>query len=119
MDEDHQPGHQIKSVFKKKVASGLKTVGQLIPFWKDVEDGKTSIKEEVTVPLIKAPKVQSMIESFEFLDDSSSSMVMIKQQEETMSRRSSLLSGSSGSIRSVAEMIAQGHARRVSEAEMQ
>ncbi|KFH68282.1 hypothetical protein MVEG_05100 [Podila verticillata NRRL 6337] len=116
MDEDRQPGHQIKSVFKKKVAMGLKTVGQLIPFWKDVEDGETNIKEEVAVSLVKAPKVQSMIESFEFLDDSSSSM--IKQEEETMSRRSSLLS-SSGSVRSVAEMIAQGHARRVSETKMQ
>ncbi|KAG0031747.1 hypothetical protein BGZ81_000688 [Podila clonocystis] len=120
MDEDHLPGYQIKSVFKRKLAAGLKTVGELIPFWREVEDGKTDIKEEVVVPLVKAPKVQSMIESFEYLEDlSASGMEMIKQDEETMSRRSSLLSShsSSSSVRSVAEMISEGHARRVSEAE--
>ncbi|KAG0088257.1 hypothetical protein BGZ92_006436 [Podila epicladia] len=119
MDQDHQPIYQIKSVFKRKMAAGLKTVGELIPFWREVEDGKTDIKEEVVVPLVKAPKVQSMIESFEYLDDlSSGDMDMIKQDEETMSRRSSLLSShSSSSIRSVADMISDGHARRVSEAE--
>ncbi|KAG0033334.1 hypothetical protein BGZ82_006149, partial [Podila clonocystis] len=46
MDEDHLPGYQIKSVFKRKLAAGLKTVGELIPFWREVEDGKTDIKEE-------------------------------------------------------------------------
>ncbi|KAF9330881.1 hypothetical protein BG006_006212 [Podila minutissima] len=118
MDGDHQPLYQIKSVFKRKMAAGLKTVGELIPFWKEVENGKTDIKEEVVVPLVKAPKVQSMIESFEYLDDlSSGDMEMIRQDEETMSRRSSLLSSHSSSIRSVAEMISEGHARRVSEAE--
>ncbi|KAF9286445.1 hypothetical protein BGZ74_001286 [Mortierella antarctica] len=120
IDGDHQPLYQIKSVFKRKMAAGLKTVGELIPFWKEVENGKTDIKEEVVVPLVKAPKVQSMIESFEYLDDlSSGDMELIKQDEETMSRRSSLLSShsSSSSVRSVAEMISEGHARRVSEAE--
>lgn len=118
MDEDYQPGFQIKSVFKRKLAAGLKTVGELIPFWREVEDGETDIKEEVVVPLVKAPKVQSMIESFENLGDlSSGDMEVIKEEEETMSRRISLSSShSSSSVRSVAEMIAEGHARRISEA---
>ncbi|KAG0332584.1 hypothetical protein BG000_009885, partial [Podila horticola] len=109
MDEDYLPGFQIKSVFKRKLAAGLKTVGELIPFWREVEDGKTDIKEEVVVPLVKAPKVQSMIESFENLGDlSSGDMEVIKEEEETLSRRISLSSShSSSSVRSVAEMISE------------
>ncbi|KAG0254536.1 hypothetical protein BG011_005676 [Mortierella polycephala] len=58
-------GHSLKSVFKHRFASGLRTVGQLLPFWRDVEQGNMDIKEEVTVPLVPAGSAQSVIEAFE------------------------------------------------------
>ncbi|KAF9179639.1 hypothetical protein BGZ50_006778 [Haplosporangium sp. Z 11] len=58
-------GYSLKSVFKHRFASGLRTVGQLLPFWRDVELGNTDIKEKVTVPLVPAGSAQSVIEAFE------------------------------------------------------
>ncbi|KAF9413147.1 hypothetical protein BGZ76_005089, partial [Entomortierella beljakovae] len=46
-----EQGYQLKSVFKHRLASGLRTVGQLIPFWKDVEQGNTDVKGKEKVPL--------------------------------------------------------------------
>ncbi|KAG0062117.1 hypothetical protein BGZ89_010912, partial [Linnemannia elongata] len=55
----------IKSVFKHRFAAGLKTVGELLPFWKDVEKGHTDVKEEVVVPLVPAGRAHSVIAAFE------------------------------------------------------
>ncbi|KAG0218884.1 hypothetical protein BGX33_005625 [Mortierella sp. NVP41] len=123
-------GYQIKSVFKHRFAAGLKTVGQLLPFWRDVEKGHVDIKEEVAVPLVPAGKAHSVIEAFE------SQSEQARQQEhqeqlhgiQVRSRSGSVLSiaaswsqermgrSASPAPSSVAEMISRGHSARAASA---
>ncbi|KAF9911235.1 hypothetical protein EC991_004459 [Linnemannia zychae] len=119
-------GSQIKSVFKHRFAAGLKTVGELLPFWKDVEKGHTDVKEEVIVPLVPAGRTLSVIAAFE-------TQVEHAQQERQLSvpmrsRSGSVLSTTAGwnsdrvgrsmspAPSSIAELIGKGHAARAASA---
>ncbi|KAI1321643.1 hypothetical protein EDD11_003123 [Mortierella claussenii] len=114
-------GYQLKSVFRHRLASGLRTVGQLLPYWRDVEQGKADIKEKIKVALVPAGKAQSVIESFESKSQGSvesrcGSSFPRSRSNSAASNRSDLAYGASGprlsdgSAESVAELIAQGHA---------
>ncbi|KAG0289662.1 hypothetical protein BGZ96_006819 [Linnemannia gamsii] len=120
-------GYQIKSVFKHRFAAGLKTVGELLPFWKDVEMGHTDVKEEVVVPLVPAGRAHSVIEAFE---SQAAVQAQLGRQHSlpARSRSGSVLSTTGGWNResigrsvspapsSIAEMISRGHAARAASA---
>ncbi|KAF9126342.1 hypothetical protein BGW39_006708 [Mortierella sp. 14UC] len=119
-------GSQIKSVFKHRFAAGLKTVGELLPFWKDVEKGHTDVKEEVVVPLVPAGRALSVIAAFE------SQAEQVHQDRQLSvpmrSRSGSVLSTTAGwnpdrvgrsvspAPSSIAELIGRGHAARAASA---
>ncbi|KAG0377652.1 hypothetical protein BGX24_005721 [Mortierella sp. AD032] len=118
-------GSQIKSVFKHRFAAGLKTVGELLPFWKDVENGHTDVKEEVVVPLVPAGRALSVIAAFE------SQAVQAQERQLSVpmrSRSGSVLSTTaswnpermgrslSPAPSSFAELISRGHAVRAASA---
>jgi hypothetical protein len=110
-------GSQIKSVFKHRFAAGLKTVGELLPFWKDVEKGHTDIKEQVVVPLVPAGRALSVIAAFE---NQAEQAQHDRQLSVPMrSRSGSVLStiDRAGELvpsvpTSIAELIGRGHAAR-------
>lgn len=120
-------GYQIKSVFKHRFAAGLKTVGELLPFWKDVEKGHTDVKEEVVVPLVPAGRAHSVIAAFE---SQAAVQAQLERQHslQARSRSGSVVSTTSGWNResmgrsvspapsSIAEMISRGHAARAASA---
>ncbi|KAK3825796.1 MAG: hypothetical protein J3Q66DRAFT_328609 [Benniella sp.] len=111
-EADHN--YQLKSVFKHRLASGLRTVGQLLPFWKDVERGNADIKEKVVVPLVPSGKAQAVIEVFETqsldaLSESSRSESICSSRGRERARGSV---SSVPSTETVAEMLARGHASR-------
>ncbi|KAF9158186.1 hypothetical protein DFQ26_007896 [Actinomortierella ambigua] len=117
------------------LAIGLKSVRQLLPFWREVESGQGTIKELVAVPLVPQRKVKNVVDAFETaLDEASvendaSSVVAsgggghgggggeLSQGQRRMSSvsmaSSSRRSSASGVAESVAEMIARGHAARM------
>ncbi|KAG0021081.1 hypothetical protein BGZ80_003065 [Entomortierella chlamydospora] len=113
-------GYQLKSVFKHRLASGLRTVGQLIPFWKDVEQGNTNIKGKQKVPLgVPLGTAQAVIDSFE------SKSLESECSGSSFSRSGSVLSNSDSNCErsrsspstpspasSIAEMLARGHSVR-------
>ncbi|KAF9361846.1 hypothetical protein BGX26_011070 [Mortierella sp. AD094] len=112
-------GYQLKSVFKHRLASGLRTVSQLIPFWKDVEQGNTDIKGKQKVPLgVPLGTAQAVIESFECKSLGS------ECSGSSFSRSGSVLSNSDSNCErsrnppltpptgSIAEMLARGHSVR-------
>ncbi|KAI7831288.1 hypothetical protein BC939DRAFT_438144 [Gamsiella multidivaricata] len=115
---DADQNYQLKSVFKHRLGSGLKTVRQLLPFWRDVEKGDADIKEKVAVPLVPAGKAQAVIAAFETQCHDS------EIAGSTFSRSDSVVSscgvsrertGSppvSGAAETVAEMLARGHSVR-------
>ncbi|KAF9141690.1 hypothetical protein BGX30_004279 [Mortierella sp. GBA39] len=115
----------IKSVFKHRFAAGLKTVGELLPFWKDVEKGHTDVKEEVVVPLVPTGRAHSVIAAFE----SQAAQVQARQNSlPARSRSGSVMSITGGwnheskgrslspAPSSVADLISRGHAARVASA---
>ncbi len=116
-------GYQLKSIFKHRLASGLRTVGQLLPFWRDVEKGNTDEKQKVVVPLVPAGRAQSVIEAFE-----SQSEDIAYRTGSNFSRAGSVISSrcsdheglgttsSRSSVASVAELIARGHSSRAASA---
>jgi hypothetical protein len=120
-------GYQIKSVFKHRLAAGLKTVGELLPFWKDVEKGHTDVKEEVVVPLVPAGRAHSVIAAFE---SQAAVQAQLERQHSlpARSRSGSVLSTTGGwncesmgrsvspAPSSIAEMISRGHASRAASA---
>lgn len=125
--QQHRTADQgyIKSVFKHRFAAGLKTVGELLPFWKDVEKGHTDDKEEVVVPLVPAGRAHSVIAAFE------SQAAQAQERQNSLparSRSGSVMSitggwnhesmgrSSSPAPSSVAELISRGHAARVASA---
>ncbi|KAF9986597.1 hypothetical protein BGZ65_006955 [Modicella reniformis] len=108
-----EQNYQLKSVFKHRLASGLRTVGQLLPFWRDVEKGNVDIKEKVAVPLVPAGKAQAVIEAFETkeqevrMESRTGSVCSVRGRERTRSS-----TGSTSLSETVAEMLARGHASR-------
>ncbi|KAG0197344.1 hypothetical protein BGX28_009164 [Mortierella sp. GBA30] len=105
-------GYQLKTVFKHRFASGLRTVGQLLPFWRDVEKGNMDVEEKMAVPLVPAGRAQSVIEAFE-----SHSEELLSRTGSLPSRAGSVLSTtSSPAASSIAEMIARGHSARTTSA---
>lgn len=122
---DTDQGYQIKSVFKHRLASGLRTVSQLIPFWKDVEQGNTDIKGKEKVPLgVPLGTAQSVIETFESKSLESecggsgfsrSGSVLSSSDSNFEGARNTptvSLPSSSSSPGSVAEMLARGYSAR-------
>ncbi|KAF9954736.1 hypothetical protein BGZ70_010478 [Mortierella alpina] len=115
-------GYQLKSIFKHRLASGLRTVGQLLPFWKDVEKGNTDEKEKVVVPLVPAGRAQSVIEAFESQsEDLGWTGSNYSRAESVVSSRCSDHEGlgatsSRSSVVSVADLIARGHSSRAASA---
>ncbi|KAG0323003.1 hypothetical protein BGZ99_002987 [Dissophora globulifera] len=101
--------YQLKSVFKHRLASGLKTVGQLLPFWRDVEQGNTDIKEKVPVPLVPAGQAQAVIEAFETQDQESDGSGTFSRAGSTGRRGGTPVLSTHGQ-ETVAEMLARGHA---------
>ncbi|KAF9899472.1 hypothetical protein BX616_003016 [Lobosporangium transversale] len=101
-----EQGYQLKSVFKHRLASGLRTVGQLIPFWKDVEQGNVDIKEKVKVPLVPVGKALAVIETFESKKQTSEATQPYSRPGSAMSHRSD------STCESVAGMLARGHSER-------
>ncbi|KAI8356883.1 hypothetical protein B0O80DRAFT_446024 [Mortierella sp. GBAus27b] len=112
--QEAEQNYQLKSVFKHRLASGMRTVGQLLPFWKDVEKGNLDIKEKVAIPLVPAGKAQAVIEAFETQS--------IDTRSECSWSDSGCSSRGHGRARSsvsslpppetIAEMLARGHASR-------
>ncbi|CAO3573447.1 unnamed protein product [Mortierella alpina] len=115
-------GYQLKSIFKHRLASGLKTVGQLLPFWRDVEKGNTDEKEKVVVPLVPAGRAQSVIEAFESQsEDLGWTGSNYSRAGSVVSSRCSDHEGlgatsSRSSVASVADLIARGHSSRAASA---
>ncbi|KAF9575330.1 hypothetical protein EC968_003381 [Mortierella alpina] len=115
-------GYQLKSIFKHRLASGLRTVSQLLPFWRDVEKGNTDEKEKVVVPLVPAGKAQSVIEAFESQsEDQGWTGSNFSRTGSVVSSRCSDHDGlgatsSRSSVVSVAELIARGHSSRAATA---
>ncbi|KAG0309926.1 hypothetical protein BGZ98_000014 [Dissophora globulifera] len=101
--------YQLKSVFKHRLASGLKTVGQLLPFWRDVEQGNTDIKEKVPVPLVPAGQAQAVIEAFETQGQESDGSGTFSRTGSTGRRGGTPVLSTHGQ-ETVAEMLARGHA---------
>ncbi|KAF8939517.1 hypothetical protein EDD21DRAFT_400312 [Dissophora ornata] len=115
--------YQLKSVFKHRLASGLRTVGHLLPFWRDVEQGNASIKEKVAVPLVPAGRAQAVIEAFETQSQESERAGSV-----TFSRAGSVVSqdrtnspsaSSQNGQETIADMLARGHSARSSSASSQ
>ncbi|KAF8940568.1 hypothetical protein BGZ47_007702 [Haplosporangium gracile] len=115
----------IKSIFKHRFAAGLKTVGELLPFWKDVEKGHMDVKEEVVVPLVPTGQAYSVIAAFE------SQAAQAQERQYSLlgrSRSGSVLSTTGGwnhesmgrslspAPSSIAELIGRGHAARAASA---
>ncbi|KAG0232352.1 hypothetical protein BGW42_008221 [Actinomortierella wolfii] len=126
-----------KSVFRHKFAEGLKSVKQLLPFWREVERGQGTIQEKLAIPLVPQRKVKTVVDAFETAMDEASmaennetkstsgsvsgvrgdgadsgrrmSSVSAVSSMSTSSRRSSVTAASE----SVAEMLARGHASRM------
>ncbi|KAF9977892.1 hypothetical protein BGZ73_004488 [Actinomortierella ambigua] len=123
--------HTQKAVFKNRLAVGLKSVRQLLPFWREVENGQGTIKELIEVPLVPQRKVKNVVDAFETVLDEAEAAAendngsvaggtdllqggrrqrrMSSVSMASVSRRSSV----SGASESVAEMIARGHAERM------
>ncbi|KAF9206194.1 hypothetical protein BGZ49_002843 [Haplosporangium sp. Z 27] len=124
---DAGQSYQLKSVFKHRLASGLRTVSQLIPFWKDVEQGNTNIQKKEKVPLgVPLGVAQAVIESFESksMDSDCSGSVFSRsgsvlsnsdersRNSSTTSLPTSFSSSSSPPTSSIADMLAKGHSVR-------
>lgn len=66
LDHHHPPqGAQLKTVFKTRFMEGMNSVGQLLPFWKEVEQGQAETQEEVVVPLVPPRRVRAVVNAFE------------------------------------------------------